>query len=548
MSEETVAQSFGAKAHALSEPSALLALEEAEHKVAIFDQVDDLLGDLIVRAFCGKQILRVTEEPALSLVDLSPVRLDALEEVFALSSQHHHGVWYIPEQVSIKVGLQNLSWYFATVPRFATGLAVDSKVRLAPATSPAAVLAWSATEPLFDELFVPFDLRGRSAGTKEPEDQQTAWDSYDALIGALGLDLDDVLAPMRWGGGWGRLRAPEQLEAKQALLAALASQASPHLASRYRAHRLAPLIARYYEKAKGGVAKRKQVITKAFQRDLSAFFGGDWLRFLGYLGEQPHPEEQIDSALPEIKLMVSSTKSAASVAESLGLPPEEVEKALSSYWGEGSGPSPAQTTPVEQRVAILTEYWQHFDKAHALQAPGMKPLWGLVQEGPNESNGGWQGPEWYTPGLYRAVLPAEILEKIAQSWGTEMLARWPEHIVTNLSPHGTMSETFGPALAFWHGVGLTAWFITEGPYARTDMIGLADYYASQLAALDTLGCPVDPSVFEELIQAEKKLGPAEAITDEHSIGTASHRLDRSSSRSAPRPARSAPVSRACATW
>ena len=110
------------------------------------------------------------------------------------------------------------------------------------------------------------------------------------------------------------------------MLAALASQASPHLASRYRAHRLAPLIARYYEKAKGGVAKRKQVITKAFQRDLSAFFGGDWLRFLGYLGEQPHPEEQIDSALPEIKLMVSSTKSAASVAESLGLPPKKSKR------------------------------------------------------------------------------------------------------------------------------------------------------------------------------------------------------------------------------
>ena len=85
-----------------------------------------------------------------------------------------------------------------------------------------------------------------------------------------------------------------------------------------------------------------------------------------------------------------------------------------------------------------------------------------------------------------------------------MLARWPEHIVTNLSPHGTMSETFGPALSFWHGVGLTAWFITEGPYARTDMVGLADYYASQLAALDTFGCPVDPLVFDELIVAEKQ--------------------------------------------
>ena len=67
----------------------------------------------------------------------------------------------------------------------------------------------------------------------------------------LGLDVGDKLAVMRYGGGWGRLRAGEQLDAKQGLLAAIAAQATGVMVCRYRAYRCIPLIARYYSKAKG---------------------------------------------------------------------------------------------------------------------------------------------------------------------------------------------------------------------------------------------------------------------------------------------------------
>lgn len=517
MSDPTAPQSFGARAAAAADPDTLLALEAVEHKTGIFAEVDDLLGSLLVRGFQGAEVLGPAgDDLALSVPGLSAHQNHILGEHYAVASQHHRGAWYLPEQATIKTGLHNLAHYFVTYPRFATSIAFGTRIRIALVDAPAAVLAWAATELLFEQLAVPFDLRGRSAGAKYPEDQLAAWSGFDVLIAALGLEIADELAVMRYGGGWGPLRADAQLAAKKRLLDALAAQASPGLAARYRAYRLRPLIARYYEKAKGGVAKRRQVVTRALEKDLSAFFSGDWLAFVSYLGEQPHPDEHIDTALPEVKLMVGGATSAATVAESLGLPLDEVERALSTYWGSGNGALPSQLSPVEQRVAILRDYWGEFDAAHARHAAGMRPLWGLVEEDHTGAGVGWQGPEWYTPGVYRDLLSAALCARIEQAWRTAMLPRWPEHIVTNLAPHAAMADAFGPALTFWQGVGLTSWFVSEGPYSRTDMAGLRNYYSNQLAALEVLGCPVDEALFDDLVAGEGRLGPPEPITEQHS--------------------------------
>lgn len=120
---------------------------------------------------------------------------------------------------------------------------------------------------------------------------------------------------MRWGGGWHQLRAAEQLEAKQRLLETLARQIQPQMASCYRAFRVRELINGYYRKAKrDGQAKRKQALTKALAPSLAGFFGGDWLAFLTYLGEKPHPEEQIITALPETCPFVGGAGRATEVA------------------------------------------------------------------------------------------------------------------------------------------------------------------------------------------------------------------------------------------
>jgi hypothetical protein len=92
-----------------------------------------------------------------------------------------------------------------------------------------------------------------------------------------------------------------------------------------------------------------------------------------------------------------------------------------------------------------------------------------------------------------------------------MLPQWPDRIVTEIAPHALMGETFGPALAFWHGCALTAWFVCEGPFSWTDIPGLSAYHARHLSALRDLATPVDEHLFEELNEAEGHLGPAVPI-------------------------------------
>jgi hypothetical protein len=489
MSDTTSDQRFGVRAAALTTSDALLELEQSDDKTDLFAEVDELLGEILVRSLNGREVLRIGDNKSpLSVPDLTPKHQQAIDEHYAISSQHRKGAWYLPEKVTIKAGLQNLAWYFATFPRFATGIAYNTRVRLSPAESPTAVFAWVATEPLFERLFIPFDLRGGAAGTKSQEDQIASWADYDQLVADLGLDLREPLAVMRYGSGWGLLHADAQLEAKKGLLAALAAQASPQLGAHYRAHRLLLLIDHYYAKAKGGVARRKQVVTRAFQRDLSAFFGGDWLALVRYLGEQPHPDEHIQTALPEVNLMVAGTKRAATVAEPLSLPAVEVQQ--------------VEVSPVEERVAILKDFWLCFDHIHSGQAPGMPTLHRLVDD--------YQ--DWHLSASYRHRVPADLRRRINAAWGTTMLPRWPEHIVSSLAPHASMAAAFGPALTFWQGVGETAWAISEGPYSNMDVGGLAERYATQLDALVDLGCPVDARLFDELATAESRLGPPQKMT------------------------------------
>ena len=124
---------------------------------------------------------------------------------------------------------------------------------------------------------------------------------------------------------------------------------------------------------------------------------------------------------------------------------------------------------------------------------------------------GLEGPGPYNPRLYRKILPADLQDAIEGLWGTVMLPRWPDRIVTEIAPHALMADTFGSALSFWHGCALTAWFICEGPTSRTDIPGLAAYYGDALSELDRLGCPIQAGIFADLRGAEARLGPAKPL-------------------------------------
>ena len=181
---------------------------------------------------------------------------------------------------------------------------------------------------------------------------------------------------------------------------------------------------------------------------------------------------------------------------------------LGSFWGGAQ----EEGSPIQQRVAVLHSFWQEFDAIHARQQTGMSSLWGLVDDLGFMLRSRSDLDSTFRPGLYRELLSPDMLAAIDRLWGTRMLPRWPERIVSDPSPHHLMAEAFGPALTFWHGCALTSWFICEGPYSRTDLAGLISYHNRELEELEQLGCSVNPSLFSDLLKAEQLLGPPAPVT------------------------------------
>ena len=148
----------------------------------------------------------------------------------------------------------------------------------------------------------------------------------------------------------------------------------------------------------------------------------------------------------------------------------------------------------------------------------MKSLWGLVVEGKRIDFDPVRD-DIFHPGLYLELLPPELIGEIENLWGTTLINKFPERIVSEPFPHAVMAEVFGPALFFWQNCALTAWFLCEGPYSRTDMEGLEHHQRRYLSELKEMKTPIETAMFAELIEAEKRLGPEESIETEKSRQT-----------------------------
>lgn len=506
---DDVSKSFGQQINQQTSLSKLIQLEKKENRQNIFTSLDVLIGDLIVRILQGQSILTKTpkrlNENTITLSGLTDEQRKFVDDTFHIKHQQSRGAWFVPESANLKIGMMSLPAFFKQHSRFGSGIAKEENGKYALKNSPDLILIWAILEPLFSTLFLPFDIRGNQTGTLSREEQLKSWLEIDKLYETLGFSVSEQLAQMRYSGGWHKLRAYAQLEAKLGLLAALANQVTPIIGVNYRAYRIRELVEQYYKKAKTQkYAKRKQVLTKSFESTLSGYFGGDWRLFLDYIGEQPHPEEEIVTALPKTQLQVGSSARMEEIAKQQGLSTEEVQRIAATYWQQ-----PLSKSPVEQRVELLTEYWNTFDEIHAQQKTGMRSLWGLIEEGGflNFSN----HLEHFNPFLYLELLPQNIRSEIESLWGTILLPQWPEHIVSEPFPHALMAKTLGPALKFWNGCALTAWFLCEGPYSRTNMAGLENYYKKEIALLQSLGTPINQALFNELIKAEDTLGTPEPI-------------------------------------
>lgn len=500
MSEET----FGNRARAAESAEAFLALEDDSPNAGRLMASDRFISTHLARALSGQLVAHLERGPMshrMQILDLDAQGAAFVDAAFQLKEQQSKGAWFLPDEAKLLVGTLNYPAYFMQAPRYASGIAYDESEKISLSHSHA-LCTWSLLEPCFAALLEPFEQRGRLAGTKPRKKQLQIWAGIDELLSAVGAAELPGLDVMRYGGGWSKLRAEQQLAVRAQVLNGLGTLNLFDVARRYRAHVLQKLLVQYYKKAKGGRAERRKVLTKAFHRTLSGFFRGDWLDFLRYLGEKAHDDEHVVGALPEPKLKVGARGRLAKVAEEKGIPEANLERLLEAYWGD------LGASPVEDRVAALRAFWRYLDAAHAQQMPGMPPLWGFVEERFTYS-AGENTP--YAPGLFRRFLDGGLVTEIERLWSGKVLTRWPDRILSEPYPHALMAETFGPALKFWHGVGLTAWFICEGPTSRTDLTGLEHYHRRELAALGEMGCRPDPALFRDLKAAERRLGPEEPI-------------------------------------
>lgn len=504
-------ESFGRRIIRAESIAALAAMEKVEGRSDGFALLDALIGDLLVRSLHGERIITMIEDSlyinTVTINGLTALELDFLNETFSRERLQSRGSWFVPDKITLKAGFTNFAWYFSQLPRFVHSASAAESGKVLLDRSAEAVFLWAVLAPLFEKLFRSFVIRGELSGTLSHAELLRAWEDVMVFCLGLGFQEMDEMRVFRPGGGWHNLRnSGEKIDAKRQLLTAFAREVRSSMGVYYRLIMARSLAEQYYKKTKAdGRVKRNQSLTKPFQPILAGFFGGDWLKFLGYLGEEPHPDEQIITALPKPQLKVGGAERVADIAAKQGLPVEEVQRIAAAFWHGSEGKS-----PVEERTACLKDYWREFDDLHTKQQPGMKSLWGLVQESnvmviERDGNSPWQ------PGLYLELLSPQLIAEIERLWGTVMLTKWPDRIVSEPSQHYLMAQTFGQALNFWHGCGLTAWFLCEGPSSRTDMAGLAHYYRREIAALKEMGAPIDDQLFEELIAAEKRLGPAEPI-------------------------------------
>jgi hypothetical protein len=492
----------------------VLGLEADHAPAAEFAPLDRVLSQIIHASLEGKRVTRLLPSvkpfETVELVETTDRDTDFVVRNFDLATQQRRGAWFLPEDAILTVGWANWPYHADRYERFASGVAHGERGKVRFDGAPSAVFVWAVLEPVFEVLYRPFILRGPSPLGGSRDQQRQTWAEVHDAYRALGMALDRSLTGIAFAQGWAKRRAPEQLLLRRALREAIREAAPPDVGARYRVWITQQLVQKYYAKATRGTATMRKVLTKPLQRSLTAIFGGDWLSFLAYVGEAPNPGEQISRTLPEPRLYVGAATRAKEVAAEHGIATEEVERMLSTLWSSSDAVS-----PVHRRVAVLREYWDHFEAAHAAQASGMNSLWGFADAEAVRLTGldkSESGPSWYHPGQYRTRLPAPMIDEIERLWEGLFLPLAPDRIVTSSSPYGGMLDAFGPALRLWHGVGLTTWFLSEGPMSRTDMGGLRAYHSRDLEALAALKTPVDTALFADLIAAEKRLGKPKPYT------------------------------------
>lgn len=489
-------------------PADLIAAEASENRSERFVELDALVAEVLALCLSGHPFVTLgragAKDPGdtVTITGISERSRALVEEWFDLDRQESKGAWFLPVEDTLRTGTCNLPSTLVSGQAFAVAAARASTGRVRFRGSVDAMAVWALVTPLAAALIAPIEIRTASTKRPKPDQVRTQLRSSQETLASLGFDVEDAFAPFDFGAGWAHLTHPEKMAAEQRLAQSLAAQASPDTPRLWRAAAIQTLARAHAKKAKTGPPLAEQVITKALQPTLAWVFGGDWRAFLDYIDAPPNPGEKLAGSLPEPRIYAPTADRAVAVAEEKGLPLEEVQRMLAALHGGSSAQS-----PIEERVAVMRDWWVEFDEIHARQTPGSPSLWGLVDEGwfsPNNQN----AP---VPYRYRDLLSPELVARIDRLWGGCALGRWPDKIVTEFWPHRLMADAFGPAVEFWNNTALAAWFISEGPSARTSFARLDNHERESITALTEAGFPIDRAFFAELRRLDDVIPAPEEV-------------------------------------
>jgi hypothetical protein len=488
--------SFGQRTAALSSLDERLDLERVEQRRSEFAAIDVLIEDFLRRALAGQRVVEFIGHAGNERVNLGGFDDDAaalVADQYDLSAIESRGAWGVPSHGMVDGRILDFAWWVRGEPQLIAGSAgAIDRATIGLLDHPAAVFAWAVLGPLFD-VFAP---QRRSRATNEdqprPELRVELWARVESITAALGLQLTGALADyrMNFRPSSKFATAGERARAHGQIADLWAQQITTETAAKLRVWMIAKLINGYYAKAKWNRPTSRQVVTNLLLRPFVAFFRGDWLAFLRYLGEEPAPTEQIITTLPKPRLYVDAPDRAYQLAETIGVDAAEVQRIVASLWG-GAGTS----SPIERRIVAMERVWEVVDTLHADEPAAAVFRWDLM----GHPDAHHRELAAHVRHLAQELLPFEVNSEIEELWGTCVDERFPDGVVTCKFPHAACCEAFGPALAFWDGIALPTLANDHGHYYRARH-GRASP-DRLLTAMDGLGYPVDPEFFTDLAAA-----------------------------------------------
>jgi hypothetical protein len=162
-----VSESFGRRILGKA-PAEVLSAERAAGKSDTWARLDAANTHLLLASLAATKIA-ASNGDSLELLGLSEDDRLHINESFHLTDQQSRGAWFLPERASLDLGTANLPYHFLRHPRFACGIAKNTRIEVNLRSASEGLYFWAVLEPLFQLLFRPFFLRSTNPPATDRE-------------------------------------------------------------------------------------------------------------------------------------------------------------------------------------------------------------------------------------------------------------------------------------------------------------------------------------------------------------------------------------------